>query len=407
MKRLSVIYNGWGERFELGTLADNESEILFEYSAEALARGLELSPHKLPLRREAYGDFPVHQMRLPGMISDALPDGWGALLMDRLFRRRGWRPEQVSPLDRLAFVGDKAIGALVFEPSAGEELTEIDVELMTLALETRTVLEDESEALLLKLALLGGSPHGARPKVLVHLDRASGRMTNREQADGTAMLVKFPAQYEHKEVCAVEVIYNQMAKQCGIDVPRCEYFDLDDNLSAFAIERFDRRREMRIPVHTVSGAAHVDFRVPQLDYNALLRLTQRMTGDLREKIKAYERCVFNVVFNNRDDHSKNFSYALSQDGQWQLSPAYDLTFCEGPGGEHQMDICGEARAPERRHLMQLAKQNAIDEDLAQGIVERICSVSRELSSFMASMPIRANTCKGIALAVEKNRKRLS
>src|SRR6202035_3474580 len=136
---------------------------------------------------------------------------------------------------------------------------------------------------------------------------------------------------------------------------------LDQELSAFGIERFDRLDGMRIPMHTAAGAAHVDFRIPQLDYVALLRLTQFITRDTREVLQAFERCVFNVVFNNRDDHSKNFSFRMDQDGRWMFSPAYDLTFSEGPRREHQMDICGEARAPARQHLLDLASKTGITE----------------------------------------------
>ncbi len=77
MKKLSVYYEGWGERWLLGTLADDGQHLLFEYSAEALRQGLELSPRHLALRASAYGDFPAYQMRLPGLVADALPDGWG------------------------------------------------------------------------------------------------------------------------------------------------------------------------------------------------------------------------------------------------------------------------------------------------------------------------------------------
>lgn len=406
MKKLNVIYCGWGERFVLGTLADNNSEIVFEYSDTAVTRGLELSPHKLPLRREGYGDFPAHQERLPGLISDALPDGWGALLMDRLFRKRGWRPDQISPLDRLTFIGDKAMGALIFEPANDEVLVEHDIQLLHLALDTRDVLEDESEALLLKLALLGGSPHGARPKVLLNRNNVTGRMTLFEHDYCTPVLVKFQALNEHKEVSAIESFYNQLARRCGIDVPACQSFDLNETFSAFSIERFDRYQGMRVPMHTLAGAAHVDFRVPQLDYTALLRLTSRMTGDVREVYKAFERCVFNVVFNNRDDHSKNFSFLLSQDGRWQVSPAYDLTFCVGPNGEHQMDICGEARQPGRKHLLQLAKLNTIDEDQAQSSIERIATVAKDISEMMTDLSIRDKTRRQIVQSVSQNCKQV-
>lgn len=406
MKKVSVIYAGWGERFQLGTLADDGNELLFEYSADALKRGLELSPHKLPLSDKAYGDFPGHQLRLPGLISDVLPDGWGLLLMDRLFRRQGKRPEQVSPLDRLAFIGETAMGALAFEPAEGGALTHEDVQLLELARETREVLEDESEDLLRKLVVMGGSPHGAMPKVLVNFDRSNNKMANWENAEGVPMLVKFPSQNEHKEVCAIEAMYGRIAAACGLRMPRTEYFDLNRDLSAFGIERFDRLHGMRVPMHTAAGAANVDFRIPQLDYISLLRLTRRMTNDAREVLQAYERCVFNVVFNNRDDHSKNFSFLLGKDGRWKFSPAYDLTYCVGPAGEHQMDICGEAREPSRQHLLELAKKGGLTEKVAVDSVERIAEVATRFNDFADEFPIRKGTLKQIEAALNRNRDRL-
>lgn len=407
MKKLNVIYLGWGERFELGTLADDGRDLLFEYSTQAIKRGLELSPFKLPLRAEAYGDFPDHQLRLPGLISDALPDGWGMLLMDRLFRKQERNLAEISPLDRLAFIGGKATGALAFEPSDSDTLNANDVELLDLAREVRQVMDDDSEVLLRKLALMGGSPHGARPKVLVNYDLKSNRMSTSNGGSGTPMLVKFPAEYEHKEVCAIEAMYSRIASACGIRVPVSEYFDLSPELSAFGIERFDRANDIRIPMHTAAGAAHVNFRIPQLDYIALLRSTKFMTRDTREVLQAFERCVFNIVFNNRDDHSKNFSFLMEKDGRWKFSPAYDLTFSEGTRGEHQMDICGEARAPARQHLLQLAQKTDIADKAAADTIDRIVSVADSFTDFVGDLPIRKETLKMIEKAVKANRERLA
>lgn len=402
MKKLNVVYAGWGERFKLGVLAEEGRDIVFEYSPQALERGLQLSPLKLPLSAKSYGDFPEHLLRLPGMVSDALPDGWGMLLMDRLFRKQGRKLAQVSPLDRLAFIGEKAMGALVFEPTEGEILTPADVRLLDLARDVREVMVDQSEELLLKLVLMGGSPQGARPKILVNFDRKRNRMSNSEDGAGTPMMVKFPAQHEHKEVCAVEAMYGQIAEASGIRVPVMQYFDLNRELSAFGIERFDRRQGMRVPMHSAAGAAHVDYRIPQLDYTALLRLTQFMTHDTREVLQAFERCVFNVLFNNRDDHSKNFSFVMENDGRWRFSPAYDLTFCEGPNGEHQMDICGEAREPARKHLLQLADEAGIAAKTANRSVDRIAAVGGKFTDFVGDLPIRNKTLKSIEKAVRSN-----
>jgi serine/threonine-protein kinase HipA len=137
MRKLNVIYLGWGQRYELGVLADDGRDLLFEYSTEAIKHGLELSPYKLPLGSKSYGDFPENQLRLPGLISDSLPDGWGMLLMDRLFRKEGRNLAEVSPLDRLAFIGDRAMGALSFEPADREALTAKDIQLAV-----RPVLQD-------------------------------------------------------------------------------------------------------------------------------------------------------------------------------------------------------------------------------------------------------------------------
>jgi serine/threonine-protein kinase HipA len=406
MKKLTVIYAGWGERYELGVLADDGRDLLFEYSTQAIKRGLELSPFKLPLRAESYGDFPEHQLRLPGLISDALPDGWGMLLMDRLFRKEGKNLAEISPLDRLAFIGDKAMGALAFEPSDREALMEKDLKLLELARDVRQVMDGGSEALLRKLALMGGSPQGARPKVLVNFDRKNNRMSNLESGVGTPMLVKFPAEHEHKEVCAIETMYGRLANATGIRVPVMEYFGLEANLSAFAVERFDRLDGMCIPMHTAAGAAHANFRIPQLDYVALLRLTNFMTHDIREVLQAFERCVFNVVFNNRDDHAKNFSFLMDKDGRWKFSPAYDLTFSQGVRGEHQMDICGEARAPARKHLLELASKTGIAERAATKAIDQITTVAEGFTDFVGDLPIRKETLTMIDKLVQANRARL-
>ena len=339
------------------------------------------------------------------MLSDALPDGWGMLLMDRLFRKE--QRTDVSPLDRLAFIGDRAMGALAFEPADGEKMTEQDVRLLDLAQEVQLIMDDESEPLLRKLALMGGSPHGARPKVLVNFDQETNRMSNAQSGSGVPMLVKFPAQNERKEVCAVEALYSRLAKASGIRVPASQYFDLSADLAAFGIERFDRVDAMKVPMHTAAGAAHADFRHPQLDYVELLRLTKLMTRDIREVQQAFEHCVFNVVFNNRDDHAKNFSFLLTKTGEWKFSPAYDLTFSEGPGGEHQMDICGEAKFPAREHLLELAIKTGLSKQDAIEAIDRISEVPTALANFVGDLPISKKTLSAIEKAVTANRLRLS
>ena len=407
MKKLSVLYKGWGESWLLGTLADNGRELLFEYSPQALAQGLELSPRYLKLKAGAYGDFPAHLERLPGFIADALPDGWGLLLMDKQFRRAGRLPASISVLDRLAFIGDRAMGALAFEPADEGEIEPQDVSLLTLAKEIRQVVAGDETVALAQLALLGGSPQGARPKVLVNYAVETGSLSCDSNAAGVPWLIKFPAQNEHKEVCAIEVLYAKLATDCGIEMPQTRYFDINSSLAAFGIARFDRQEGVRVPMHTLAGLLHSDFRIPSVDYTTFLRATRFFTRDEREVKKAYLRCVFNVVMHNRDDHAKNISYRLTQDRQWKLSPGYDLTFSSGPGGEHQMDVCGEGNKPGKAHLLRLAKEAEVNEIEANRAIEAVRTVAQRFTEEAKAFPIRKTSVKNIEALIKVNLARLN
>ncbi len=157
----------------LGTLAQTGPRILFEYSAEALKRGVKFAELSVPLASHTYSNMPAFFGGLPGFVADALPDGWGLLLMDRVFRKAARDPATLTPLDRLAFIGTRAMGALAFEPPADLDLEPDELTLRQLAEAARNVIEDRDTRALETLAVVGGSPHGARPKALVSFDQAS------------------------------------------------------------------------------------------------------------------------------------------------------------------------------------------------------------------------------------------
>ncbi|MBB4723350.1 type II toxin-antitoxin system HipA family toxin [Xanthomonas euvesicatoria] len=401
MKKLTVFYEGWDQRWPLGTLADNGRQIIFEYSADALANGIEFSPQHLKLRREAYGPFPKEIGYLPGLLYDCLPDGWGLLLMDRLFRRAGLDPARISPLDRLAFIGERAMGALAFVPSQNDSEEVAHWSLMQLAQAAQNVADD-NVAELRVLAQAGGSPHGARPKALVMFDAVTRIVSTADDGTGEPWLVKFPAQSEHPEVCAIEHIYAQMARECDIVMGPTEYFDLDENLAAFGTRRFDRMGPLRVPVHSLAGALHADFRIPCLDYETVLRATGFFTQNAQEVMAAFRLCVFNVVFNNRDDHAKNFSLRMNEEHRWDFAPGYDLTFNAGPGGYHQTSVMGEALAPGRPHLLALAAKLGLRLREVEHTIDKTCAVAEGLAMALHEANVRGETVHAIAGAVASN-----
>ena len=407
MKKLNIIFCGWGQDWHLGTLAHEGRTLLFEYSDAALQRGIELSPIYLKLRKVAYSDFPATQDNLPGLIADSLPDGWGRLLMDRCFQRDGRDPTSISPLDRLAFINDRAMGALVFTPPDALSHDPEYQELRVLAEGAQAVLAGRDTATLEQLALTGGSPHGARPKVLVQYHVATGQVSTDRAAPGAAWLVKFQAQGESKEVCAIEALYAAMAEKCGLDMPATKYFDLTPKLAGFGIERFDRQRGMRVPMLSLAALLEDNFRLPTRDYTVFLKATRTLTKDERQVKKAFERCVFNVIFHNRDDHTKNFAYVMNASMQWELAPCYDLTYNVGAGGEHQMTISGEGRHPGLEHLLKLATAVDLPETWARQTIERITTIAGQFSSIAKASAIKAATRTTLGNAIEANRKRMA
>ena len=140
LNRLNVYYNGWGESWLWGTLISSTATtgrptIAFEYSPEAIQQGVELSSYLLPLKGLPFRQgFPTHQMGLPGPVYDALPDGWGMMLMDRYFKKIGLNSARIGPLERLTYISSHAMGALSFEPCVADMQTSENIPLQQLAL---------------------------------------------------------------------------------------------------------------------------------------------------------------------------------------------------------------------------------------------------------------------------------
>jgi serine/threonine-protein kinase HipA len=97
MQSLEVVLSWGDEDVPVGTLAAREHRIYFEYAPSFLADPLPLSPFKLPVRAGVFEHTERDFAALFGVFNDSLPDGWGLLLMDREFRKRGLDPAAAPP----------------------------------------------------------------------------------------------------------------------------------------------------------------------------------------------------------------------------------------------------------------------------------------------------------------------
>lgn len=409
-----MTYQGLGASFVLGTLADDGQDVLFQYAPQALERGLHLSPIRLPLRALAYPDRRADYTQLhdvPGLIYDSLPDGWGYRLMHRRMKACGLDPDRVSTLDRLAYLGVNTMGALTYAPALPDVLDGQDLTLLDLAQEVQTILADDSHEVLAELARAGASSAGARPKALVYFNPGTGQMSTQARAvpKGEAWLVKFPGSDDAPDCSALEELYARVAHQCHLGMTATQFFELPGGRTAFATQRFDRRGEQRVHVHSLAGLLHANFQVPSVSYEDFFRLTRRLTRDQRELKKAVQRCVFNILMNNRDDHAKNLSFLLEADGSWRLAPPYDLTYCPGYKGEHFMDVAGEAVAPERHHVLKAANAAGLPTAVAAQAIDELlaCATPELLLAFAKTLPLRTETVKTVHRAMQLNAARLA
>jgi serine/threonine-protein kinase HipA len=360
-----------GGSVAVGRLAIRARKINFEYEPGFIARGLEVSPLRLALKPglQSFDAEPFEG--LPGLFNDSLPDGWGRLLFDRAMRAKGILREQISPLDRLVHVGTGGVGALVYQPDLTGEAPADSIDLDRLAGQALEVLDGQADEVLAELIALNGSFAGARPKAMIGYKLQGSAMIHgaaRMPEGSEHWLVKFPNSQDGVDAGAIEYVYGEMAKAAGIAMMDTHLFSARRGAGFFATRRFDREGAKRLHVHTASGLLHADHRTPPLDYEDLLALTMRLTRDTREVEKMFRLAAFNVLAHSRDDHGKNFTYLMDDRGDWRLSPANDLTFSSGPGGEQTTMVLGEAKSPGTEHLLKLGMGVDLPKKAFQAII---------------------------------------
>jgi len=385
---------------KVGTLATKDHKIYFEYDADFLKSGIELSPYKLPLKPGVQRcDDDVFD-GLWGVFADSLPDGWGRLLMDRHLMKQGVNPHTLTPLDRLAYVGKYAMGALGYEPEVGSESSKEQIVLDDLAKSSQEILQGSSDVMLDELLALGGSSAGARPKVLVQLSNDKHEVIHGRQPlkEGFShWMVKFASSSDIEQIGVVEYAYALMAKAAGVQMPETALLE-GKRGRYFAAKRFDRIGEKRVHMHSVSGLVHADFRYPTLDYDDLLSLTLHLTKHAKEVEKVFRLACFNLFAHNRDDHAKNFSFLMDETGKWQFSPAYDLTFSYGPGGEHSMMYFGEGKNPTSEHLLKLGQKHGIKK--AGMIVDEVREAVSRWDAFAKEAGVSSGVVKSVGKIID-------
>ena len=359
---LLTVYLNKADRLKVGRLAARNRQILFEYDPSFISTGIEISPFKLPLKSGVSVCPDMVFDGLYGVFNDSLPDGWGRLLLDRTVEKHGVSRRLLTVLDRLAFVGENGMGALTYEPSQDQgPMNEGTLILDRLAEESAIMLAGEKEEVFEELLRLSGSSAGARPKIVAQVSKDKRKIIHGQQnlQSGYAhWMIKFATSQDPRDIGAIEYAYSLMARDAGLDMPETHLFRTKKR-GYFGTKRFDRRGDQRVHVHSLSGLIHADHRTPSLDYDTLMRVTFLLTKNVVSVERAYALACFNVLSHNRDDHAKNFSFLMTDQHEWTLAPAYDLTFSYGPGGEQSTMVLGEGKNPGPGQLATLGKKHSL------------------------------------------------
>lgn len=343
------------------SLTPDDRLCAFEYDRTWLADGFSISPLELPLKTGLFIAKPQPFHGNFGIFEDSLPDGYGRYLLHKALLREGINDADLSAIDRLSIVGDGGMGALIYHPETvvvkENDITDFDL-LQQKALEVLKEQQDTDAGLLLYKS---GNSGGARPKAVF------------SDSEGH-WLIKFRHYYDPVDVGRQEFHYNEVAKQCGIDVPDCKL----TNGRYFTTRRFDiAPNGDRIHTATAGGLLCLSLNTPFLDYNNLLALTGFLTQNAKEVEEMYRRMVFNYLTGNKDDHCKNFSFMVLEvrKGQytWHLAPAYDLTLCtEGYNGEHATSVNGTGH-PTLKNMMEVGMKNRMSAQRCREIFEEVRS----------------------------------
>jgi serine/threonine-protein kinase HipA len=353
----------WGEL--LGAVAWDEKSSLanFEYDPKFKKLNWDLAPLKMPINNsKRIINFPELRKKnagydafkgLPGLLADVLPDKYGNQLINIWLAQQGRPQDSMNPVEMLCFIGSRGMGALEFEPASIKgsnntfsievnSLVDIAQKMLSKRESFTTNLGKDEEKAVMEILKIGTSAGGARPKAVI----AYNEKTNEVKSGQT----NAPNGFEHwlikldgvsdvqlgdsKGYGRVEMAYYDMATACGIDMMQSKLLE-ENGRAHFMTKRFDRQGgNTRHHIQTFCALKHFDFnQVNSYSYEQLFQVMRELKLSYQDMEQMFRRMVFNVIARNCDDHTKNFSFRLKKQGEWELAPAYDICHAYRPGSE--------------------------------------------------------------------------
>ena len=392
----------WGRDIAAVTWDETRDIGVFQYQPEFVQSGIQVAPLAMPLAEGTF-EFPSLTKEtfkgLPGLLADSLPDKFGNAVIDAWLATQGRDPDSLNPVERLCYIGTRGMGALEFQPTTVGAPTPKQnlqvgqlVRLANRVLNSRESLQgefsgdDDAEAIQ-DILRVGTSAGGARAKAILAWNEETGefRSGQVDLPEGfTQWLMKFDGISNNKDkelndpqgYGRIEYAYYLMALEAGIEMNRCRLHN-EGGRSHFMTQRFDRTEEnAKLHMQSLGAIQHFDFnQAGAYSYEQAIRAMLKLNLSPKQVEQQFRRATFNVIARNQDDHVKNIAFLMNREGEWSLSPAYDVAYSYNPNGEwtsqHQMSINGKRDHFELSDLIALANAGGIKKRKAEEITSEV------------------------------------
>lgn len=414
----------WGSRVGAVALDPASGFYVFEYEPGWVRSGVELAPTTMSIAAAARPSVfpalpPGTYHRLPAMIADSLPDDFGNALTTAYLANEGVQPDQITPLDRLAYLGSRGIGALEYRPQRGPRTRKSTaIQLSDLVVAARSALaddigtEDGITSAVSHLIAVGTSAGGARAKAVVALHPETGELRSGQVPTDPGFepwLLKLDGVGVDRDLGAsghfgrIEYGYHLMATAAGIDMTECRLLE-EGGRAHFMTRRFDRTPAGdKVHTQTLCAMAQLDFRlIGAHDYAQLFLHVENLALGDDARAEVFRRMMFNVAAANCDDHTKNFSFLLPENGEWRLSPAYDVTHAHAPDSrwtrQHLMSVNGNSTGITRADVAQVGDRFGVP--AMNDIVEQVLDAVAKWRGFADDAGVPDATAAHVADDIE-------
>ena len=408
----------YGETIGIFRWDGRNNIVQFEYEKKFIGRGLEPAPLMMPVlpgRVYSFRNIGEETFKgLPGLLADSLPDTYGRALFDRWLALTGRTSSNI--VETLCFLGKRCMGALEFEPAIYDYNPNLKIEIDSLVNVASEALlkkesfgvniNDDKRSAIAEILRLGTSAGGQRAKAIIAYNKSTGEVRSGQtdvpdgfehyiiKLDGVTATTGLR---ETGNYGRLEYSFYKLAETCGIEMSECSLIE-ENGYAHFLTKRFDRADGKKIHMQTLCGIAHYDYRLHRAySYEQAFNVMRALRLPYPQAQEMFRRMVFNVVIRNQDDHTKNISFLMGEDGVWRLSPAYDMLYSYNPNGgwtaTHQMSINGKFDNITRKDLLECGARNNIKR--ASSIIDEVCEAASKWPTIAKECDVPQNRIDSI------------